>query len=225
MSLAMKLREGTSKNHDEAESVGFIKCFRKGVLERDTYVRHLEAFYAVYGAMESAMDANKTHPVVSKIYFPELYRTKMIEQDLAFYHGPDWKSKISTTEATQAYVNHIQKISKENPTLLVAHSYVRYLGDLSGGQILKKVAARALGLTGTEGVAFYEFPEITTPNEFKKMYREALDSLGLSESDQEAVLEEARKVFDLNKEIFLELEDDLIANIGKDRFDSILAAS
>ena len=38
------------------------------------------------------------------------------------------------------YVNRINQISEEKPELLVAHAYTRYLGDLSGGQILKKIA-------------------------------------------------------------------------------------
>ena len=51
---------------------------------------------------------------------------------------------------------------------LVAHLYTRYLGDLSGGQILRRAVVRAYGLAGPgettldarAGVAFYDFPEI-----------------------------------------------------------------
>ena len=57
-------------------------------------------------------------------------------------------------------MNRINQISKEKPELLVAHAYTRYLGDLSGGQILKKIAQRGMGLQGSEGLAFYEFDKI-----------------------------------------------------------------
>ncbi|WCL49237.1 biliverdin-producing heme oxygenase [Leptospira sp. GIMC2001] len=224
MSLALKLREGTSQNHNEAESAGFIRCFMKGILEKLTYTSHLESFYFVYQTLEEELNRHKTHPIVSKIYFPELYRTSQIEKDLNFFLGNDWKSKIKITSATQNYVNNIKNISNNSPELLIAHSYVRYLGDLSGGQILKKVAARALQLDGA-GLDFYEFPEIPSPNEFKKVYRETLDSLDLSEDQQNQIVLESRKVFDLNKEIFLELEDDLIRNIGREKYDSVQKAS
>ena len=51
MSLALKLREGTSQNHDQAEAAGFIRCFMKGVVEKESYAKHLESFYFVYSAM------------------------------------------------------------------------------------------------------------------------------------------------------------------------------
>jgi len=44
---------------------------------------------------------------------------------------------------------------------LIAHSYTRYIGDLSGGQILG-IAERAMNSDG-QGTAFYEFKDI--PNE------------------------------------------------------------
>lgn len=69
---------------------------------------------------------------------------------------------------------------------------------------------------------FYEFPLITSPNEFKKSYRDALDSLPTNESQQEEILNESRLVFTMNKNIFLELEEDLIKNIGKEKYNSIL---
>ena len=50
MSLSLKLREGTSQNHSQAESAGFIRCFMKGVLERESYSKLLEAFYFIYSA-------------------------------------------------------------------------------------------------------------------------------------------------------------------------------
>ena len=37
-------------------------------------------------------------------------------------------------------------MAKDNPILLVGHHYTRYLGDLSGGQILKGIAKKALKL-------------------------------------------------------------------------------
>jgi heme oxygenase len=40
---------------------------------------------------------------------------------------------------------------------LLAHAYVRYLGDLSGGQIIGGRIKRAYGLKGKEGTAFYDF--------------------------------------------------------------------
>lgn len=45
------------------------------------------------------------------------------------------------------------------PAGLLAHAYVRYLGDLSGGQFLRRRIAKAYGLDeeGEAGVEFYDF--------------------------------------------------------------------
>lgn len=43
--------------------------------------------------------------------------------------------------------------------MLLSHSYVRYLGDLSGGQVLRRRVAKAYGLAEDDdaGVEFYTF--------------------------------------------------------------------
>ena len=37
VNLASQLREGTKKSHSMAENVGFVKCFLKGVVEKNSY--------------------------------------------------------------------------------------------------------------------------------------------------------------------------------------------
>ena len=50
--LATKLREGTKKAHTMAENVGFVKCFLKGVVEKNSYRKLVANLYFVYSAME-----------------------------------------------------------------------------------------------------------------------------------------------------------------------------
>ncbi|MDV6236270.1 biliverdin-producing heme oxygenase [Leptospira ellisii] len=223
MNLATLLREGTSEEHKAAESSAFIRCFMKGVLEKGTYARHLEAFYFVYAAMEEELKKHKDRPVIKTIFFSELDRKEALLEDLRFFYGSWDPAGRTPTPATQAYVERIRKISESDPILLAAHSYVRYLGDLSGGQILKKVAARALALPEGKGISFYEFPAIQDINDFKQNYRVALDTLPVNDSEKEEILRESKQVFLLNQGIFLELEQDLIRAIGKETYESVLA--
>ena len=103
-------------------------------------------------------------------------------------------------------VNRIRQVSKEKPELLVAHAYTRYLGDLSGGQILKKIAQRGMGLQGSKGLAFYEFDKINDESQFKLDYKAALDSLPIKENEAPQIIAEANIAFTLNMNIFSELE-------------------
>jgi len=54
------------------------------------------------------------------------------------------------------HIHHLSTSSGQAP-LLLAHAYVRYLGDLSGGQIIGGRIKRAYGLKEQQGTAFYDF--------------------------------------------------------------------
>ncbi|NEO83583.1 MAG: heme oxygenase (biliverdin-producing) [Spirulina sp. SIO3F2] len=221
VNLATMLREGTKKAHTMAENMGFIKCFLRGVVEKNSYRKLTANFYYVYSAMEEEMERLKDHPVISKVYFPELNRKATLEQDLQFYYGSQWRSEIQLSPVGQEYVDQIHNISKDRPELLLAHLYTRYMGDLSGGQILKKIAQTAMKLEEGEGTAFYEFPEIPDEKAFKDNYRQAMDSLPIDQATAEAIVEEANDSFKLNMRMFDELEGNLIKAIGTMLFNSL----
>ena len=208
--LATQLREGTSKSHTMAENVNFIKSFLGGVIDKTSYTEMLSKLYFVYEAIENAMEQNKEHEYIKPIYFPELNRTESLKEDLIFHYGEDWLENITLSKATLDYVNRINAISKEKPELLVAHAYTRYLGDLSGGQILKKIAQRSMGLEGSKGLAFYEFKEVSDEAQFKLNYKAALDSLPIKENEASQIIAEANTAFTLNMNIFSELEFNLV---------------
>ncbi|WAL59712.1 biliverdin-producing heme oxygenase [Thermocoleostomius sinensis] len=219
--LATKLREGTKKAHTAAENMGFIKCFLKGVVEKSSYRKLAANFYFVYSAMEEEIERHRQHPVISKIYFPELNRKATLEQDLHYYYGGNWREQISASPACQEYVARIHEVSETAPELLVAHSYTRYIGDLSGGQILKNIAQRAMNLSEGEGTAFYEFDSIPDEKQFKAKYRQNLDEMPIDDATADRIVEEANDAFGLNMKMFQELEGNLVKAIGQMLFNSL----
>ncbi|KAI5480085.1 hypothetical protein MNV49_001745 [Pseudohyphozyma bogoriensis] len=121
---------------------------------------------------------------------------------------------------------------KDGRHRLVAHAYVRYLGDLSGGQTVARNLRKSYDLPSTgEGTAFYEFflpadspyrpssstatttglPVPANVNEVKAIknwFREGLDEIGkiLTEEERQGVIDEARWAFEMNIGVFLELQ-------------------
>lgn len=93
------------------------------------------------------------------------------------------------------------QIGRESPELLVAHAYTRYLGDLSGGQVLGKITQKSLGLSSKEGLSFFSFPSVSSPNRFKQLYRSRMNSIELTEEERAAVLEEAVTAFEFNIQV------------------------
>lgn len=219
--LATKLREGTKKAHTMAENVGFVKCFLKGVVEKTSYRKLVSNLYFVYSAMEEEMERLKDHPIVSKIYFPELNRKASLEQDLHYYYGNNWREQVAPSEAAQAYIQRIRDISNTQPEFLIAHSYTRYLGDLSGGQILKGIAQRAMNLSDGEGTAFYEFQDISDEKAFKNKYRQAMNDLPIDDELGDRIVDEANAAFGMNMKMFQELEGNLIKAIGLMLFNTL----
>lgn len=219
--LSSELREGTKKAHTMAENMGFVRCFLRGVVEKQSYRKLVANFYFIYGAMEEELERYKDHPVVSTVYFPELHRKASLETDLAYYYGPTWRDQISLTEGGQAYVNRLRQVANTQPELLVSHSYTRYIGDLSGGQILKGIAQRAMNLNDGQGTAFYEFPEIPDEKGFKARYRQSVDQAPLADDTIAQIVQEANDAFGLNMVMFKELEGNLIKAIGQMLFNSL----
>ncbi|MBV8882396.1 MAG: heme oxygenase (biliverdin-producing) [Chroococcidiopsidaceae cyanobacterium CP_BM_RX_35] len=219
--LATKLREGTKKAHTMAENVGFVKCFLKGVVEKNSYRKLVGNLYFVYSAMEEEMERHRNHPILSKIYFPQLNRRRSLEQDLSFYYGSNWREQLVLSPAGEAYVQRIRELATSDPELLISHLYTRYLGDLSGGQILKGIAQRAMNLSNGEGTAFYEFQDIPDEKQFKADYRQALDQLPITDTTADRIVDEANAAFGMNMKLFQELEGNLVKAIGQMLFNSL----
>ena len=222
--LASLLREGTQHSHTMAENTAFMKCFLKGIVEREPFRKLLANLYFVYTALEEEIQRHLTHPVVGLIYFPELNRKAKLEEDLAFYYGENWREEISPSEVGKAYVNRIHEVAKTEPALLVAHAYVRYMGDLSGGQSLRKIVRSALNLPPDRGTGLHEFDQFPTPEarrEFKFKYRDTLNSLPVDDVLAQKIVDEANEAFRFNRDVVHDLEDDVRAAIGDHVFDLI----
>ncbi|XP_006637092.2 heme oxygenase 2 [Lepisosteus oculatus] len=206
--LSELLKEGTKESHDKAENTQFVKDFLKGRIRKELFKLGTVALYFTYSALEEEMERNKDHPQFAPLYFPlELHRQEALAQDLEYFYGEDWREVVERSEATRHYVERIHEVGQRAPELLVAHAYTRYMGDLSGGQVLKKVAQRALRLPSTgEGVNFYHFAHISSAKEFKQLYRSRMNELELDQDTKERIVEEANRAFCFNMEIFDELD-------------------
>lgn len=130
-SISKLLKEGTKAAHRAAENVHFIRELVKNRVEVEVYKQMLANLYFVYTAMEDALELNSSHPLVAPIMLPGLSRVAAIEEDLSFYFGPDYRSKLQSTPAADRYVSRLKEISLLRPELLVPHAYTRLLSILS----------------------------------------------------------------------------------------------
>ncbi|WOO41364.1 biliverdin-producing heme oxygenase [Rubellicoccus peritrichatus] len=212
MELSSRLKAETRQAHTMAENASFIRGFLRGTMNPASYVQMLSGFYFLYQTLEQELLKHADNPYLKPIFHWELFRTDALRKDLEFFNQ-SWDSMAEPSSAMQAYTGRIRHLSEVAPYLLSAHSYVRYLGDLSGGQILKKIASNSLKLQDGFGTAFYEFQEIDDVAEFKTLYRSGLDALPLSEEQREEVIQEAIHAFHLNIDFFNEIEGNAVRSL------------
>jgi len=203
--LAIRLKEGTKESHSAAENTKFVASFLRGVVDYEEYRKLLTNFYYVYDTMEQRIRETED-PMVQAIKSEDLERKEAIERDLEYYYGPEWKDKQTPSEACNTYCHRINEVAEKDPYLLIAHHYTRYIGDLSGGKILKEIAARVLKPPVGKGLDFYEFPSIPDAKLFKQNYRACLDNLGTDTSQENALITEANYAFRLNMYMFDEIQ-------------------
>ncbi|MGW6570241.1 biliverdin-producing heme oxygenase [Streptomyces sp. NPDC054975] len=200
------IRTASHAQHTEAETSTFMSDLLGGRLAVEAYTRYTEQLWFVYRALEDGAEALKNDPVAGPFIQPELFRTTALEQDLAHLRGADWRAGISPLPATAVYAARVAECAREWPAGYVAHHYTRYLGDLSGGQIIRDKAERTWGFARKgDGVRFYVFEEISNPAAFKRGYRELLDGVNADDLEKQRIIDECKRAFDFNGAVFREL--------------------
>lgn len=200
--LSVCLREGTKDSHRLAERTPFIRQFFSGTLSMEAYREFLVQLFHIYTALEESAMLHREHDVLGKLYFPALFRSEALRHDLDFYFGGAQWQEMPPQGATKTYVQRINALSNDWVEGLVAHHYTRYLGDLSGGQMLKRIVAKTFNSDSGNGLAFYEFPQISNHAQFKDEYRILLDSLRVDEQTARKLVHEANLAFELNCGVF-----------------------
>lgn len=204
--FSQALRERTRGVHQESEGSGFMQDLMSGRGSRDDYIALLSQHYFIYEALEEAAAGLADDPVATLFISPALTRLPAIEADLEFLLGDDWRERIEPLPSTVRYTARIREVGSDWPGGFVAHHYTRYLGDLSGGQIIRTLLQRQYGFE-TNGVGFYLFADIAKPKLFKDTYRSQLDAVEWTEEERDRVIAEVALAFRFNTELF----DDLAA--------------
>ncbi|WP_256638040.1 biliverdin-producing heme oxygenase [Streptomyces murinus] len=208
-SFSCLIRTASHEQHTEAETSTFMSDLLGGRLGVDAYARYTEQLWFVYEALESAAERLAGDPVAGPFIRPELLRLAALEQDLAHLRGPDWRAGLDALPATRAYADRVRECAGEWPGGYVAHHYTRYLGDLSGGQIIRDRAEKTWGFARKgAGVRFYVFEEISNPAAFKREYRELLDGIRADDLEKQRVTAECKRAFALNTAVFRALGEE-----------------
>lgn len=196
-----RLRAATSVAHENAERSAFVDALMSGDLDAAAYGRLAGQLYHVYQALETVGDSLNDDAVAGGFHDEKLRRLPWLTADLAAL-GVD-VDEIEPLESTRGYVEAITA-SADDPVRYVAHHYTRYLGDLSGGQIVAHRLREHYGLTD-DALTFFRFADINKLKRYKDAYRDQLDALPLDEDAVQRLTAEAVRAFEFNTALFGEL--------------------
>lgn len=195
MALAEDLRHGTRPLHRLAERSGVVGALLRGEATRTEYVHLMRNLLPAYRALESALVASSREvPDLRALAPRQVFRVEALEADLEVLAGPGFERALPLRPAGARYARRIAAAARADPRLLAAHAYVRYLGDVSGGQILSRLLQRSI-VPEAGALGFYRFPAIPSLGEFSSRYRRSLDELGAVSGASAAIVEEARVAF------------------------------
>lgn len=177
------LRELTKDEHRRAERTAFMNRMLKKQITPLQYYVYLKNQLFVYTSLEYY--ASKVG-IFDGEMAPIMRGTPLLDDLLEMglkYEFPE----APILDASQEYVKYIQTISND-PEKLMAHVYVRHMGDLSGGQIIKKLVPGPTHLYEFDGEA----------NDLKDVIRKRL---------HDGLVDEAKVCFGLVQKFLEELEE------------------
>lgn len=206
--FAARLRDSTKAVHREAERAGFVADLIRARATRAGYALFLRNLVPAYATLEAGLESVR-HAVspgaaalLGAFMNPALRRLPKLVDDLEAIIGPDWSRTCPLLPEAEAYARAIENAATGDGSRLAAHAYARYLGDLSGGQILRPLLARTLQLS-PDMLSFYEFPAIADLQAPKLAMRQALDTVAPDSAMADQIVEEAIAAFRHNIDLSL----------------------
>jgi heme oxygenase len=144
----MSLRELTKDAHTNAERQEFVKILFSGNINPKLYATFLKNQHPCYEILEVCA---MSHPGLLQGLI-DIRRAPAILADFEeLWSKEDGDPQILPT--TEKYIKYILSI-KDQPEKLMAHIYVRHMGDLAGGQMIAKK------VPGSGKMYQFENPEI-----------------------------------------------------------------
>ncbi len=125
----MSLKDITKQVHQDAEDTKFMKAVFKRNMPIDVWKDYTYNKTLWYGAIESKARAEGHLDDL-----PDIDRSYKLYQDWKEMSGGEWDSKF--VPSAIAYHRYILDLE---PGKVLAHLYTWHMGDLHGGQMIKKV--------------------------------------------------------------------------------------
>ncbi len=186
--------------HHRAEGMTFSRSLLQGQASPRQLAALLRALVPAYRLIEALGPELAAGLGSDAIPWEALSRSEALRQDVACL------AVLPATPASPAaaeWLGRLQTLARQAPHRFLAHVYVRYGGDLSGGQQLGEQARRILAAHGLPDLRFWHFPRDCAA--LKQDFHQGFEQLRLSEAEEQELLEEAVLAFGATQRLLAEL--------------------
>lgn len=194
------LKELTDQAHQDAEQSVFITRLLQGEESVAAYTRLINEYLPLYDGLERAARATRELAPMREFFDAGLERTPALRSDL---RALGLAVPAAPLPATSAYVDRLAALAPGEPVRLLAHHYLRYLGDLSGGQVIGRLVQRHYGIPD-DALRVWDFSAVGKSKPYKDAYRDKLN-VCLSASEQQVFVDECLHGYRLARELFEDL--------------------
>jgi heme oxygenase len=124
------LRDITNDKHRQVEQTDLIQYMFNGQISEEFYKMYLSELFHIYNQLEKCGEAFNLFDKLEG-----LRRSDFILSDIQELGGVI----LEPVTATKEYLEYLKKL---NSTQVMAHIYVRHMGDLYGGKMLAHLTLR-----------------------------------------------------------------------------------
>jgi heme oxygenase len=197
-----KLHARIGKAHHQAEGMVFSRALLEGQATPLQLAALMRALKPAYALLEQQVPELASALGASASPWASLARSVALDHDLSILA----QLPATPASATAAiWLEQLRVLAQQAPHRLMAHVYVRYGGDLSGGQQLAQQANAILERHGLPALSFWAFDRPTA--ELKQALHDAFEQFDLSPQEEEELLEEAESAFHATQRLLAELAD------------------
>jgi len=195
--LADAMKAQTWEQHKIAERTGFMADMFRSRASLKDYTLFKRNLLPIYETIEGSLAALEPFPSMQLGFPPALHRARSLRHDLSQMVGGDGFQGMPCLKATRDYCAAIKHSVADEPAAILGHIYVRYLGDLYGGQTLSKVLQKTLSLPPSS-LTFYDFRAAGELIDVRSRFRHALNTLDVTEPQRVAAVDAALAGFQGN---------------------------
>ncbi|XP_028402001.1 heme oxygenase-like [Dendronephthya gigantea] len=202
--LCHELHTRTKVDHERSDKLINLKLLVVAT-DQALWSKTIANFYFIFQALEEELFRHKDHKHFWCLYIPELLRCKAFEEDLHYFFGDNWSSMVSPSPATKTFTQHIHAVGRDNPILLVAYCHSFYLALMAGGQIIKSMITKSLGLKNGLGTAAFQF-RTKSASQLKKQLKDSINGLGVDEEMKNKLIKEKILAYNMTNAIVKEIK-------------------